>query len=136
MSASREVWRIASDTPAVALACLETLVHISGAASLPLNRFLVRIAVPASAWRDRMVMKPHEHIGWESEPPGTVSIGWGNDWARSGGTLIAEVPSVIVPEEANILINPRHRDAKRLRARKVRRWPYDLRLVRAGHHAH
>ena len=120
----------------VALACLETLVHLAATAPLPLNRFLVRIGVPPSAWRDRTVLQPGEHIGWESEPPGIVSIGWGDDWAGSAASLLAEVPSVIVPEEANILINPRHRDAKRLRVRKVRRWTYDPRLASARHHAH
>ena len=32
------------------------------------------------------------------------------------------------PEEGNILINPRHPDARRIKARKVRRWQYDHRL--------
>lgn len=120
----------------VALACLETLVHLSGAAPLPLNRYLVKIAIPPSAWRDRTVLKPGERVGWESQPPGLVSIGWGNEWADSANSLIAEVPSVVVPEEPNILINPRHRDARRLRARKVRRWTYDPRLGRSRHEAH
>lgn len=120
----------------IALACLETLVHLSGSHPLPLNRYLVRIAIPPSAWRDRAVLEPTEHIGWDSEPPGMISMSWGNDWAGSVKTLIAEVPSVIVPEESNVLINPLHRDAKRLRARKVRRWTYDARLERSVRHAH
>ena len=119
-----------------ALACLETWVHLSAAAPLPLNRYLVKIAIPPSAWRERTVLKPAEHVGWESQPPGLVSIRWGSEWANSAGSLIAEVPSVVVPEEPNILINPRHRDAKRLRARKVRRWTYDPRLARPRHEAH
>jgi len=65
----------------IALACLETLVRLSGRDPLPLNRYLV-------------------------------------------------------PEESNVLINPPHRDAKRLRARKVRRWTYDPRLGRSLRHAH
>lgn len=120
----------------VALACLETLVHLAGAAPLPLNRYLVKIAIPPSAWRERTILKPGEHVGWESVPPGIVSIGSGNEWAHSSRSLIAEVPSVIVPEEANILINPRHRDVRRLRARKVRRWTYDPRVARARHASH
>jgi RES domain-containing protein len=104
-----------------ALACLETLVHLSGAHPLPLNRYLVKIAIPPSAWRDRAVLRRSEHVGWDSQPCGIVSIGWGDDWVNSQGSLLAEVPSVIVPEETNILINPRHRDAKRLSAKKIRR---------------
>lgn len=120
----------------VALACLETLVHLAGAAPLPLKRYLVTIALPPSAWRERTILKPSGHVGWESVPPGIVSIGWGNDWVDSSRSLIAEVPSVIVPEEANILINPRHRDARWLRARKVRRWTYDPTVARARHAPH
>lgn len=120
----------------VSLACLETLVHLAGAAPLPLNRYLVKIAIPPAAWRGRTILRPGERVGWEAVPPGVVSIGWGSDWARCVRSLVAEVPSVIVPEEANILINPRHRDAKRLRARKVRRWTYDPRMARAPHAAH
>jgi RES domain-containing protein len=120
----------------IALACLETVVHLSGVDRLPLNRYLVKIAIPPSSWRDRMILTPGERVGWDAEPPGLVSIGWGTDWADCGQSLVAEVPSVIIPEEANILINPRHRDAKRLRIRKTRRWTYDPRLARARQSAH
>lgn len=120
----------------IALACLETLVHLSGTDPLPLNRYLVKISIPPSIWQDRTILAPGEHVGWDAEPPGRVSIGWGSDWAHSARSLIAEVPSVIVPEEANILINPRHRDAKRLRSRKMRRWTYDPRFAHARRPAH
>ena len=114
----------------IALACLETLVHLSGFDPLPFNRYLVKITIPASAWRDRTLLRAAEHVGWDAEPAGLVSINWGSDWADARGSLIAEVPSAVVPEEPNILINPRHRDARRLRLHKVRRWTYDPRLAR------
>jgi len=65
----------------IALACLETLVHLVGNDSLPFNRYLVRIIVPASAWRHRTVFLPSDHVGWDSTPPGIVSLSWGNDWS-------------------------------------------------------
>ena len=49
---------------------------------------------------------------------------------KGGASCVAEVPSVVVPEEANLLINPRHPDARRIRARKLRRWLYDPRTLR------
>ena len=39
------------------------------------------------------------------------------------------VPSVIVPEEYNVLLNPRHADAAKLNATAVRPWTYDARLL-------
>ncbi len=109
------------------LACLETLAQLE-ANDLPLNRYLVAIEVPAAAWSARTLFKADNHVGWDAEPPGMVSITWGTRWARDRASLIAEVPSVIVPEEANLLINPEHADAASLRITKVRRWSYDTRL--------
>jgi RES domain-containing protein len=110
-----------------ALACLETLVHLA-VADFPLNRYLVEIRVPLTAWDERIVLDPSAHIGWDAEPAGMVSLDWGTDWASRGSALLAEVPSMIVPEESNVLVNPRHADARSARARKVREWTYDYRL--------
>lgn len=109
-----------------ALACLETMVHFG--TSLPFNRYLVEISVPRALWEARMVFDAIANVGWDAEPAGHVSLGWGTDWARGRGSLIAEVPSVIVPEESNVLINPLAPDAERLGVRKVRRWLYDARF--------
>jgi RES domain-containing protein len=111
-----------------ALACLETVVHLDGTDPLPLNRFLVRITLPDSAWAARTVLDASTHVGWDAEPAGKVSLDWGTAWLHRADTLLAEVPSVIVPEEVNILINPRHVDAPFAKATKVRKWLYDLRL--------
>jgi RES domain-containing protein len=110
-----------------ALACLETVVHL-GASSLPLNRYLVEITVPENEWNARTIFDSIGNVGWDAEPAGMVSLGWGTAWINGARTLLAEVPSVVVPEESNILINPRHHSAASVRARKVRRWTYDARL--------
>ncbi len=110
-----------------ALACLETLVHL-GSGDLPLNRFVVAITVPDAAWGARTEFDPAMHVGWDAEPAGLVSLDWGTAWAGAGSTLLADVPSVIVTEESNVLISPRHPDAATLGAVKVRRWTYDARL--------
>jgi len=109
-----------------ALACLEALVHID--VPLPLNRYLVRIDVPRKAWAERVVFKPAAHVGWDAEPAGQVSIEWGALWLSGNTTLLAQVPSIVVPDEANILINPRHPDIVQVRATKIRKWSFDPRL--------
>lgn len=110
-----------------ALACLETLVHLARN-PLPLNRSLVEITVSAAAWSAAVEFDAAARIGWDVEPAGKVSLDWGTQWAASARTLLARVPSVIVPEEFNVLINPAHAGIGEVRARKVRRWWYDLRL--------
>jgi RES domain-containing protein len=150
------IWRIAADTPAyvaddlsgagakatggrwnapgvamlyasetIALACLETLVHFKSG-GMPFNRYLVRIDVPDAVW------KAAEHfpqsVGWDALPAGRVSIDFGTQWAASGRSALLRVPSTIVPEESNVLVNPLHAHAAGLRVTKVRRWLYDPRF--------
>lgn len=112
-----------------ALASLETLAHFGSNPVLPLNRFLVEFAVADKLWKDRVVFDSGACVGWDAQPAGPVSPDWGTAWARNRTSVLAEVPSVIVPEEFNVLINPLHPDAGRIDFRKVRRWLYDPRLA-------
>lgn len=114
-----------------ALACLEVMAHMSGGPALPLNRYLVEITLPRSAW-DARVRYPVDGVGWDAEPPGRTSIEWGRAWIESGDSLLAEVPSVVVPEETNILINPAHPDMAAVIARLVRQWRFDGRIRATG----
>ena len=74
-------------------------------------------------------MAAAQAIGWDVEPAGTVSLDRGTAWAKGTSTLLARVPSVVVEEEFNLLINPRYLDLTLVRARKVRRWLYDGRFA-------
>ena len=115
-----------------ALACLETVVHLEYRSPLPLNRFLVEITVPRHAWDERTVFDPAAIGGWDAEPAGIASIGWGARWLSDGTTLLADVPSILVPEERNVLLNPAHPDMVAVTARTMRRWRYDDRLRPLG----
>ena len=111
-----------------ALACLEVLVHLNSGDDLPLNRYLVAIDIPVADWRRRTVFDPRSHVGWDAYPAGLVSLEWGTNWAWAANTLIAEVPSMIVPDECNVLINPRHLRMEKVVVTKVRLWAFDRRL--------
>jgi RES domain-containing protein len=89
---------------------------------------LVRIEVPEEAWVNRTVFDPSANVGWDAEPAGQVSIEWGELWLSGGASLLAQVPSIVVPDEANILINPKHSDLIQVKATKVRKWLFDPRL--------
>ena len=110
-----------------ALACLETVVHLAKT-PLPLNRYLVEISVPLAAWKAARVVDPAGLAAWDAEPAGKASLDWGTQWLASGATLLAKVPSIIVPEEFNVLLNPAHPDIGAVTATVVRKWLYDARL--------
>jgi RES domain-containing protein len=107
-----------------ALACLETVVHFN-AGGLPLNRYLVEIDVPDATWRAAVALSAAAlDVGWDAEPPGMVSIDLGAAWLRAKTSALMVVPSVIVPEELNVLLNPLHPDSSGITAKKVRKWVY------------
>jgi RES domain-containing protein len=111
-----------------ALACLETVVHLN-ADRLPLNRYLVEVTVPDDIWANAQVTSEATlPVGWDAEPAGRTSIEFGTNWIGARISALLLVPSVIVPEEFNVLINPQHPDSERITARKIRKWLYDPRL--------
>lgn len=116
----------------IALACLETVVHLA-TTDLPLNRFLVRISVPQATWDARKTLSVAElPVGWPAIPEGRVSLTIGDAWLAALSEPILLVPSVVVPEEFNALLNPLHPLAAGLRAKKLRAWNYDGRLQMKG----
>jgi RES domain-containing protein len=110
----------------IALATLET-VHYLQTGGLPYNRYLVRIDVPEAAWEARQVLAPLPG-GWDAIPAGLASRTAGDAWIRSGTSALLLVPSVIVPDEYNVLLNPAHADATHIVATTIRRWLYDPRF--------
>lgn len=115
-------------SPTIALACLETLVHVQ-ARALPLNRYVVRIDVPDGVWASRETFVHHpDTVGWDALPTGKVSLDIGDRWLASLSSALLLVPSVIVPMEFNVLINPVHPDSKALTFRKQEKFVYDTRL--------
>ena len=117
----------------ISLAAWETRAHFARGtsqplAALPWNRFLVRIGVPDDIWNARQTLKRPLLVGWNAIPEGLVSRSLGSAWLGAGRPALFVVPSVMVEEEDNILINPAHADAARITATKVRRFVYDPRV--------
>ena len=66
--------------------------------------------------------------GWDAIPAGLSARNAGDWWVASGTTALLLVPSVIVPDEYNVLINPQHRNAAAITATTIKRWIYDPRF--------
>lgn len=110
----------------LSLAVLETLSHL-GAGKPLYNHFLVRIDIPDDVWNNRYLPDPLPG-GWDAVPAGVTSRRVGDAWAALGSSALLVVPSVIIPDESNVLINPSHPEAARIVATTVKRWLYDPRL--------
>ena len=117
--------------PTIAMAVLETAAHVDDA-GLPLNKYLVRILVPDKIWAARVVLDVARlPVTWASIPAGRASVQAGSDWLRSLSSALLEVPSVIVPEESAVVVNPMHPEARQLTAKSIRLFEYN-RLFRGA----
>lgn len=110
----------------IALAALETLSYLNPGA-LPFNRYLIRIEVPDDVWAAAQAL-PALPGGWDAIPAGMTSRQVGDAWVAACSSALLIVPSVIVPDEHNVLINPAHPQASTILAVTVRKWLYDPRF--------
>ena len=62
--------------------------------------------------------------GWQSRLDFTREFG--TAWLQKE-TALLQVPSAIVPETANFLLNPTHPDAKKFKVIAVSSYPFDVR---------
>ena len=112
----------------IALATLETLAHLGDNISIR-NAFLVGITVPKSVWAARAIIAAASlPPSWVAEPPGKASTDFGDAWLMSNAAALMLVPSIIVPEEYNVLINPAHPSVARMSSAVARQYLYDPRL--------
>ena len=105
-----------------AAAVLEYLAHLDG--RTPKGLLLAVGIIPAAS----VLAEINEPSTWGELPyrPEVQQIGAG--WIRSGRSLALQVPSAICPEEANILLNPKHADFSGLQLLALRAIGIDERL--------
>lgn len=112
----------------VALACLETVVHLS-AVGFPITRYYVEVSIPGDVWKRRYrPLQSELPIGWDSLPSNGSAALFGEAWVSSGSSALLEVPSVVIPMESNFIINPAHSDAMRITATSKGVFAYDQRI--------
>lgn len=89
----------------LSLAALETLVHLDTA--LPLPRFIA-FAVHLAPDDIRSAQLPPAYSFEGGLPSLKNTRRVGDEWIAAGTSLALRVPSAIVPQEFNLLLNPAH----------------------------
>jgi RES domain-containing protein len=119
-SAGQPVVYLAS-SPSAAL--LEVRVHTS-ANDVPPEFTLLKIEGPDAKVAGITFNDLPED--WSSRLEVTRNLG--TAWLEKKESFVLKIPSTIVPETANFLFNPMHRDAKKFRIAEVFSYPFDARL--------
>ena len=113
----------ASATPE--LAVLEALAHLAEARRL--RYWLCRIVLPTRL-RALQVDVEELPLGWQRRPRATRAIG--GPWIEACETLALLVPSALVSEATNVLLNPAHPQMRQVRCEVRTPFLFDQRFLR------
>lgn len=108
------------------LAALEALAHIPQK-NLPDDFCIVVLSIPDGLPIETL-SKTKFPKNWQTVMLQPALQKLGNRWLKSGKSAILRVPSVIIPEESNYLINPLHPDANAIKILKSTPFVFDERL--------
>lgn len=110
-----------------ALALLEVLVHIR-IENLPSDYVMVEIEIPNNS-EATSIHKNHLGGNWNIFPHVSSTQALGDEFVRRQKELLCKVPSAVVENEYNYLLNPFHSDFKKVKVISVSDFPVDDRLL-------
>jgi RES domain-containing protein len=113
-------------SPAAAL--LEVLVNLElDAARLPRSYMLLKAEAPDDIQATRIDPGSLPER-WTDDL--TISRNVGDEWLGAGESPLLQVPSAILPETWNVLLNPLHPDAGLIRVISRQAYPFDRRFFK------
>lgn len=108
------------------LAALELFIHTQPLATA--NEYVVI----GAEWDDALVERfPTSRLprDWRVSPPGPDTVAIGDRWVREARFAVLALPSAIIPNETNFLLNPLHPDFHRVRILKPAGFRLDPRML-------
>jgi len=109
-----------------ALACLENVVHRNSRGQQENFRTII-VEIPDNL--KITIINTSDLIGdWKSFANIPFTQGLGNKWVKEASSAILRVPSVIVPEEHNYILNPAHEYFKKIKYIANEPFQFDSRI--------
>lgn len=110
------------------LAALEVLVH--NAERAPSSRLLFfEVRFPEEFVQT--ISEDELAADWRSYPPRNSTVEAGRRWLKERSSPVLRVPSILIPEESNYLLNPEHPRAEEIELRDGRAFTFDPRFLKA-----
>ena len=111
------------------LAVMEVLVHLTSE-ELPNDMYLLTVELP-EGFSQAEIAVADLPANWRQQGQAYPTALLGHAWLQSARTLALRVPSVLVPQEHNLLVNPAHSEFGRVRlAAEPELFYFDERLQR------
>jgi RES domain-containing protein len=110
-----------------ATASLCALEVLANGAVLPKSRVVIAAEIPDSLKIEHLVDSDLP-LNWNDEIAPDSTKDFGTKWAATNSSAILSVPSAIVPDERNFLINPLHPDFHKIKFSAPKPFVFDPRL--------
>ena len=109
-----------------ALCTAEIAVHLP-LGILPENYCIAEIKIPDTL-KIKEILPEDLPVGWQESPPVYETQILGNKLLLQNKYAILKMPSAVVPGDFNYLINPLHKDFKKIKFLKSAPFQFDVRL--------
>jgi|ERR1019366_4894479 RES domain-containing protein len=107
-----------------ALCTTEIAVH-TPLGNIPNDYEIISIEIPDDIKIKILVELPND---WKSFPHSHSTQEIGDKFVKAEKFLVIKVPSVVVQGEYNFLINPNHKDFKKIKIKSIEPFNFDVRL--------
>jgi len=111
----------------LSMAVLEYLVNHPDFSTVPADLIAISADIPKTV-RIETVELAGLPSGWREYPAPDTLAELGTEWARHRRSFVLSVPSAIVPQERNYLINPGHPGFRKIKIGKPKRFSLDPRF--------
>jgi RES domain-containing protein len=113
----------------VSLAILEYTANYKRRGWVPAS-ILGRATIPDDVLVEAVELSALPRHWANPDPPGVLRK-FGQEWLERRSSAVLKVPSAVVIEEWNFLLNPQHPDFGKLVVGESQRYQFDRRIVRA-----
>ncbi|HMV14737.1 MAG TPA: RES family NAD+ phosphorylase [Chitinophagales bacterium] len=111
-----------------ALAALEVLVHLPSTTLKKLDFTVVSIEIPENSVEE--IFYDDIKRDFQINRFSAFFKNIGDNWLRENKSLLLKVPSVVIHEEMNYLINPNHKDFNKVKLTETKLFRFDDRLAK------
>ena len=109
----------------ISLSYLEVVMHLDITEDLPSDRILVHIEVPDDISIYELKKLPKN---WNTFPYNSRTQEIFTKFVEDNKYAVLKVPSAIVRDEFNYILNPRHIDFSKIKVVKIQKFTFDSRL--------
>lgn len=111
-----------------ALAMAEVAVNLT-LSSIPNHYVMIEIYIPDTIKIKELKLEDLPQ-NWNTHPPNISTQRIGDEFIEEIDICVLKVPSAVVPGDSNYLINPHHKEFKKIKIFEVKDFPFDKRIFK------